>query len=141
MTKVASSSLTKIPMRFFIAATLLLSGLIHLLPCVGLAGASRLTALYGIAVDEPNLEILMRHRAVLFGLLGVFLILAAFRPAFQLSAFALGLVSVLSFLALAWSAGSYNAQVARVVVVDLAAAGLLIAGCAAWLFMELGSKS
>lgn len=83
----------------------------------------------------------MRHRAVLFGLLGVFLILAAFRPAFQLSAFALGLVSVLSFLALAWSAGSYNAQVARVVVVDLAAAGLLIAGCAAWLFMELGSKS
>ena len=39
--------------------------------------------LYGIPIDEPNLAILMRHRAVLFGLLGVFMLIAAFRPLYQ----------------------------------------------------------
>lgn len=31
-------------------------------------------------VIEPNLEILMRHRAVLFGLIGAFMVFAAFKP-------------------------------------------------------------
>ena len=38
---------------------------------------------FGIALDEPNLQILMRHRAVLFGLLGALLVAAAFIPALR----------------------------------------------------------
>ena len=38
--------------------------------------------------EEPHLEILMRHRAVLFRLLGVFLIWAGFNPYLQPAGFA-----------------------------------------------------
>jgi hypothetical protein len=44
--------------------------LIHLVPLTGALGPQRLQALYGLAFDNPDLKILMQHRAVLFGLLG-----------------------------------------------------------------------
>lgn len=64
-----------------LSVCLLVVGVIHLLPLAGVVGASRLSALYGIAVAEPNLELLLRHRAVLFGVLGGLCIAAAFQPA------------------------------------------------------------
>ena len=70
----------------------------------------------------------MRHRAVLFGLLGAFFLYAAFRPAFQVAAFVAGFVSVLSFLYLAGSTGGYNAQVHRVVIADIIALVCLVIG-------------
>ena len=68
-------------MRFVVPAVLLLVAAIHALPLLGVLGAARISGLYGIAVDDPNLEILMRHRAVLFGLLAAFLAYAAFHRA------------------------------------------------------------
>jgi hypothetical protein len=75
----------------------------------------------------------MRHRAVLFGLLGAFLVYAAFRPELQAIALVAGFVSVVSFLAIAWSVGGYNAAIGRVVTADLVAlACLIIAAVALW---------
>lgn len=51
-------------------------------PC-GVTGAEKIQALYGIHLRDPNLEILMRHRAILFGLLGLFTGFAAFQPGLQ----------------------------------------------------------
>ena len=65
-------------MRFVVPAVLLLVALIHALPLLGVVSAARVSSLYGIAVQDSNLEILMRHRAVLFGLLAAFLAYAAF---------------------------------------------------------------
>jgi hypothetical protein len=107
---------------------LLVVAVIHLLPLVGVLGGPRLAALYGITLDDPNLMILMRHRAVLFGLLGGFLAVAAWRPRLQAMALAAGYISVFSFLGLAWLIGESNAQMERVVVADqVAAVCLLIA--------------
>jgi hypothetical protein len=119
-------------MRYLVSASLILVGIIHLLPLSGLLGADRLTALYGLDFSEPSLSILMRHRAVLFGLLGAFLVVAAFRPALQPLAFVAAFVSVLSFLLLAWLSGGYNAQVGRVVTADLVALVALVIGAAAY---------
>ncbi len=121
-------------MRHLITAMLVVVGIIHLLPLSGVLGSERLAVLYGISFDEPNLAILMRHRAVLFGLLGAFLLVAAFRPLLQLIAFIAALGSVLSFLWLAWSVGNYNAEVARVFTADLVALGCLVVGLAAYGF-------
>lgn len=118
-------------MKHVVAAMLLVVGLIHLLPVSGVVGSAQLTALYGLPFDEPNLEILMRHRAVLFGLLGAFLVLAAFRPAYRTLAFVAGFASVLSFLWLAGSVGGTNPGVARVVTADWVALGALVIGAVA----------
>ncbi len=118
-------------MRHFVSAMLVTVGIIHLLPVAGALGDAQLTALYGIAFSEPNLAILMRHRAVLFGLLGVFLVFAAFRPSLQTAAFMAGFASVVSFLGLAWSVGGYSPQLGRVVTADIVALICLTAGAAA----------
>lgn len=60
-------------MRYLVSAMLVVVAVIHLLPLSGVLGSERLAALYGLSFNEPNLAILMRHRAVLFGLLGLFL--------------------------------------------------------------------
>jgi hypothetical protein len=111
---------------------LVVPGVIHLLPLSGVLGAEALTRLYGLDFSTPDLEILMRHRAVLFGMLGVLLCAAAFKPALRKLALLAGLASVVSFLVLAFSVGGYGEGVARIVTADwvaliclVGAAGLL----------------
>lgn len=118
--------------RHLLTAVLILVGLIHLLPLSGVLGSEQLLTLYGVHFSDDNALILMRHRAVLFGMLGAFCIAAAFIRSLQLAALALGLASVVSFLALALQAGAYNASIARVVLADWVALALLLAGCAAY---------
>lgn len=110
-----------------VTGLLVLVGIIHLLPVTGVLGVEQLAALYGTTLAEPNIEILMRHRAVLFGILGLFLIYAAFKPSLQLLAIIAGLLSVGSFIAIAWSVGGYNDSVLRVVIADVIAIVALIA--------------
>ena len=116
-------------MERVITALLIITGLIHLLPLPGVLGAERLATLYGVAIEDPSLEILMRHRAVLFVLLGSFIVYAAFKPPLQVLAIAGGLASVVSFIAIAWAVGDYNDAVQKVVIADIIAAmALVIAG-------------
>jgi len=63
-----------------ITGLMLVVALIHLLPISGFFGVERLTSLYDVEISGANMEILMRHRAILFGILGGFLAYAAFRP-------------------------------------------------------------
>jgi len=119
-------------MRYLLSVMLTVVGIIHLLPLTGVLGVPRLQALYGVTIDDPNLEILMRHRAVLFGILGAFLIYAAFRTGLQLAALIAGAVSVISFLVIAGMVGGYNAGIARVVTADIVAVVCLLIGVFAY---------
>ena len=123
-------------MRYFIAVTLLVGGVIHLLPLVGVLGTERLASLYGVSIAEPSLAILLRHRAMLFGLIGGLMVLATFRPTLQPVAFVFGLLSVSSFLYLAWSVGQYNSLLSRVVVADILALVCLLAGAAVYAYTQ-----
>jgi len=125
-------------MRLLVSLMLLVTGVIHLLPLSGVLGGARLDALYGMAFDDANLQILMRHRAVLFGLLGALLVTAAFRRSLQPVALIGGLVSVVGFLWLAWDVGGYNASIARVVIADLVALGCLLVAAAALAWQRRG---
>lgn len=119
-------------MRYVVMISLCVAAVVHLLPLIGVLGGERLQSLYGVAIEGPDLQILMRHRAVLFGLLGTYLLAAAFIPVLQPTALGAGLVSVLSFLALAWTTEGYNASIARVVAVDVVALVALLIGTAAY---------
>lgn len=121
-------------MTHLVAVMLLVVAIIHLLPVTGVLGSAQLQGLYGLRIDDPGLEVLMRHRAVLFALLGAFLVFAAFRPAYRTLAFLGGFASVLSFLVLAWAVGGYNDAIARVVAADWVALACLVVGAAAHAF-------
>lgn len=122
-------------MRYVVSAMLAIAGVVHLLPLSGVLGSEQLASLYGIGFTEPNLAILMRHRAVLFGLIGGFMLLAIAKPALRSAAIVGGIISVASFLYLALAAGSYNAQIGRVFMVDVVVLLCLVVGGAAHLRM------
>lgn len=115
-------------MRHIVPAVLLLLAIIHALPLAGVVSSAKLFTLYAVPMADPNLEILMRHRAVLFGVLAAFLAYAAFHPALHRLALLAALASVGSFLLLAWQVGGYNTALLTVVRVDAAALVLLALG-------------
>lgn len=125
-------------MKHIVTAAFLVVAVIHLLPLSGALGARRLEALYGTPIADRNLEILMRHRAVLFGLLGAFFVVAAFVVELQLVAFVFGFVSVVSFLWVAWMVGGYNDSVRRVLIADVVALIALLVGVGAWVAQRAG---
>ena len=104
-----------------------LAGLVNLAPVVGVLSTERLQVLYGIGLTDPNLIILLRHRAVLFGIVGALLLTAAFRPALRPIAFPAGLVSMVSFILVAYLVGDFNAELHRIVWIDIVASALLVA--------------
>ena len=69
----------------------------------------------------------MRHRAVLFGIVGALLFASAFHPPLRDIGFAAGLVSMLSFVCIAAAVGHYNDKLRRVLVIDIAASVALLA--------------
>ncbi|GAB5389426.1 MAG: hypothetical protein Alpg2KO_23940 [Alphaproteobacteria bacterium] len=125
----SGSTLPSTVVQRVIGLCLLVTGIIHILPVMGILGGDRLAQLYDIEIATDNLSILLRHRAVLFGLLGAFLCLAAFRKHLQSLAVIGGLTSVVSFLVLALLEPDYTAPLQKIVLADLIAlACLLIAG-------------
>jgi len=104
-----------------ITGLMLVVAAIHLVPISGFFGTDRLSALYGIEVDSPDLEILMRHRAVLFGILGAFFAYAAFVPALQPIAFVAAAASLASFFYLAVAVGDYSRPIRKIVFGDVVA--------------------
>jgi hypothetical protein len=119
-----------------ITGLMLVVAAIHLVPITGFFGADRLSTLYGIEVDSPDLEILMRHRAVLFGILGAFFAYAAFVPELQPIAFVAAAASLASFFYLAVAVGNYSPAIRKVVVADVVAVVCLTAAVLLYAFKQ-----
>lgn len=119
------------------AAGLVVAALIHLLPVAGVLGPATLTRLYGVPVVDANTAILLQHRAVLFGVLGLFMLCAAAMPPLRLAALVVGLASAASFLLVARWVGGYNAAIGRVVTADVLASAALAAGLVAEILLAV----
>jgi len=115
-------------MRRLLPGLFLFAAVVNLPPVMGAFSAERLAVLYGVRIEDPALLLLMRHRALLFGIVGVLLVAAAFRPSLRLTALLAGLASMLSFIGLALSSGGVSEHLRRIVTADLVASfGLLVA--------------
>jgi len=115
---------------WLVSAVLLVVAGVHLLPLLGVLGTARLQQLYVLHIDEPNLLLLMRHRALLFGLLGALLAAAAFKPAWQGLALLAAWGSVLGFVLLAPT--TLLPALQRVWWIDVALLPLLALASWAW---------
>lgn len=118
-------------MKHLTVIALVIAGLIHLLPVPGVAGPAALSRLYGINVADADTAILLQHRALLFGVLGVFMLSAVAWPPLRVAALTVGLVSAASFIGVALAVGGYNAAIGRVVAADAVAVVLLAAALGA----------
>ena len=121
-----TSSLPLAPRRWLPALGFGLAALIHLAPLPGLFGTPLLQRLYGLDIVDPNLLLLMRHRALLFGLLGIGLLLAIHWQAWRRPMWLAGVISAGGFLCLGWG-GDYNVALQRVMAGDVVAVLALIA--------------
>ncbi len=115
-------------MRYVVPVALLVAAAIHAVPLLGVIGAARLSSAYAISINDPTLEILMRHRAVLFGILAGFLAYAAFHPQLHRLALVAAFVSAGAFLLLAYAVGGYNAALITVIRLDIVALVFVVAG-------------
>ncbi len=114
-------------MQYVSVIALLVCAIIHLLPVPGVTGTAALGKLYGIEVVDTNTAILLQHRALLFGMLAVLMLLAIALPKPRVTVLAAGLFSATSFVVVAFWVGGYNAAIARVVMADVVVAVLLAA--------------
>ncbi len=121
-------------MQKIITGLLIVVGIIHLLPVSGVLGAESLFRLYGLTFEDQNTLILMRHRAILFGVFGAFFIYSAFKPVYQPLAFIAGLISVVSFLILSWLTGFYNDALYKVILADVVALFCLVIATVLYVF-------
>ena len=106
---------------------LFIVGIINLLPLIVFFDSTKAVRLYGVPIDGESLIILMRHRGVLLGLVGLTLIFAAFKPEFRIFAVTLAIISKLAFIFLVFTTSNYTAEVRQVALIDVGAIVLLLA--------------
>jgi hypothetical protein len=94
----ALKNLELICMKYVSVIALLVSAVIHLLPVPGVTGTAALGKLYGIEVLDANTSILLQHRALLFGLLAILMLLGIGLPKLRVIVLWAGLFSAASFV-------------------------------------------
>ena len=93
--------------------------LIHLAPLLGLIGGEALRSSYGLGAIDANTELLLRHRAVLFGVLGAATLMALSRPALRMPVLAGTAISDLSFIGLVLIAPTWSAPLLKLAAIDV----------------------
>jgi hypothetical protein len=106
---------------------LVVVGLINFMPVIGVISAQKLESAYSVVISGNDLAILMRHRALMFGILGTFILYAAFNPLYQPAAIIIGGASMFGFAILVLASGGYNEAIGKVFVVDIVGIVFLVA--------------
>ena len=114
-----SETISVLSMNVAIFVLLLVVGLINFLPVIGVLSAQKLSSAYAVELVGNDIIILMRHRALLFGIIGSFVLYALFKPLYQTPAMLMAGVSMLGFLFFSWAAESYNASITKIMMVDV----------------------
>ena len=116
-------------MEIIFRITLFIVGTINISPAILTFLPSKISKSYGIEILNVNYELLLRHRAAMFGLIGGLLVYAAIsRKLYKVSIF-VGLFSMLSFIILYFIIGrEINAELRKIMIIDIAAVAILLVG-------------
>ena len=109
--------------------TLFLAGMINLLPAFLAFIPDRISKSYGIELPNENYELLLRHRAILFGIVGGLMIYSAIAKKYYTIATTVGLISMVSFIILFFLIGKdINSELKKIMIVDIVATVILCLG-------------
>lgn len=116
-------------MELIYRITLLIAGIVNLLPSMLTFLPDKISKSYGIEIPNLNYELLLRHRAVLFGIIGGLMIFSAItKKYYEISTIA-GLISMTSFVLLYFLIGKgINAELNKVMIIDIVAIAILLIG-------------
>lgn len=109
-------------------------GIIHSLPILGAANNQTLEKLYGLPIEDANLSLLLRHRAILFACVSLVFYYAALDSKYRVIGFWVGYISILSFILFYFQNKDVNANLKRVFLMDTIALVFLILGTLLYLF-------
>lgn len=126
-------------MELIFRITLFIAGLINLLPALLAFLPDKISNSYGIDIPNSNYELLLRHRAILFGIIGGLMIFSAIvKKHYEISTIA-GLISMLSFILLYFLIDKgINSELKKVMMIDIVATAIL---CMGLLLFLLRSKT
>jgi hypothetical protein len=124
-------------MELILRIALFLTSIVNILPALGAFLPSKMKDAYGIDIPDANFELLLRHRAVLFGIVGGFMLYASITKNYLSLASIIGLISMISFLILYFvSEGHINEPLTKVMKIDAVAAAFLLIAYLAYSFMK-----
>ncbi len=108
---------------------LMIVGLINFIPSILAVLPNKISQSYGIEIPDANYELLLRHRAVLFGIVGGLIIYSAISKKYYTLSVTIGLISMVSFLILfKLGNGAINAELEKVMNIDLVGIVILLVG-------------
>jgi heme A synthase len=116
-------------MEFIFRISLFIAGLINLLPAVLAFLPEKISKSYGIDIPNSNYELLLRHRAILFGIIGGLMIFSAITKKYYEIATTTGLISMVSFIILFFLIDKdINLELRKVMIIDVVATIILCIG-------------
>jgi hypothetical protein len=124
-------------MELIFRITLFIAGVINLLPSVLAFLPDKISKSYGIEIPNENYELLLRHRAILFGIIGGLMIYSAVaKKHYEVSTF-IGLISMDSFIVLFFLIGKdINSDLKKVMTIDIVGTVIL---CIGFILLKLKS--
>ena len=106
-------------MELLIRVILAIIGLLNFLPSLGIFSKSKLEDTYGIKIEDRTLELLLKHRAFLFGIIGGFIIYSSVSGTHYFSSLVLGMLSMISFILFAkLIPESNNPNIKKIILAD-----------------------
>lgn len=123
-------------MEIFFRVILFLTGFVNLLPALLVFMPQRMEQAYGITLPDSNYALLLRHRAVLFGIVGGLMLFSSISRQYYSLACTVGLVSMVSFMILYYIIGPNQIHIAlkKIMWTDVVASVVLII---AWILHTL----
>jgi len=116
-------------MELIFRITLFIAGLINFIPFFLVFLPEKIATSYGISIPNADYELLLRHRAVLFGIIGGLLFYSAFTKKYYDLTTVVGLISMASFLILFFTIdGKINDSLTTVMKIDAFAILQLLIG-------------
>lgn len=118
-------------MELIFRICLFIAGMINVIPSLLAFLPEKISSSYGIGIPDSNLELLLRHRAVLFGIIGGIMIYSAISKRNYNLAVCIGLISMISFIILLkLSNGNINPELLKVMWIDIIGIIILLIGFA-----------
>ena len=114
---------------------LFISGIVNILPFFLTFLPEKISKSYGIQVLDMNYELLLRHRAVLFGIIGGILIFSSLTKKYYDLSTMVGLVSMVSFIILYFLIGNINMELKKIMLIDVVASLTLFVGALLYFFI------